>query len=184
MTLPRKIALLCIPFSLAFPTDASAQQCDMSRKSIGYRVTMCSPRGCNLGQERVDFVGEKIIHYSSAADRLGTIYQIGKTVDFCNPQLETHRPALCRDQFGPVRAQGTASFGDLKLTLTQTASETQDRYGGTITQFMHILVQACSSCVVQEISIDSILTNGQPVYRSRMSGLDICQIVDTSTLPH
>ena len=89
-----KCAAAVVAAAFASP-QANAQDCNISRKSMVFKVSLCNPSGCTLGQERIDFVGEKAIHYSNAASQLGTVYYLGQTVDFCNPQLETYRPALC-----------------------------------------------------------------------------------------
>jgi hypothetical protein len=172
--------------ALALSTDGNAQQCDMSRKSVAFIVTMCNARGCSPGQERIDFVGSKVIHYSSAAQALGTVYYLGKTVDYCNSQLDTYRPALCVIQSGPSYAHGTASFvGDnLKLTLIQDVPQTQAQRAGKMTQFMHIFIPACTECRLEDLSIDSVLATGQLIFRSRMASSGGCNVLDTSTLPH
>lgn len=181
-----RLLTISLTMIVASVGETSAQECNMDRKSILYGLTMCNPNGCTPGQERIDFVGGRIVHYSSAANRLGTVYQAGKTVDFCNPQLETYRSILCSDRVGPVRADGAASFssGHLQLTLKQYFDPMPGRNPGVLTQYMYIVVEACGACNVQDVSIVARLSTGQVTFQSRMTSSFGCQVVDTATLPH
>lgn len=155
---------------LVVPGLASAQQCGMSRKSITFKVTMCSQRGCSTGAETLNFVGDKVVHYQELASREGTIYKIGATVDFCDSRSESYRPSLCRNEFGPMKAHGTARFVGPSLTLQLVQEYTVRSVPARTTQIMRVEIPTCSSCRVVQVLIEAATLDGRLRDVTQMAG--------------
>jgi len=183
-----KATLCVILVTLLMPAYAYSQSCNLNRKTVGFKVTMCSQRGCNTGVERVDFVGDKVIHYSDRLAAEGTVYEVGKTVNFCDPRSQNYRPRLCRNEAGPVAASGTVSFIGSDIVLQKVENFAVQGVPARNTQTIRIRMEGCDACKVVQLTIDVVSLDPRHPVRdgSQMAGSEseLCQVVDTTTLPH
>lgn len=132
-------------------STGKAQQCNLDRKSITFTITLCSQKGCIPGAERVDIIGNHVIHYSNAASQIGTVYTLGQTVDLCNDPTNAGLWApRCSNVNDIVKANANATYtgNEIRLSVEQDFYKRalNNMLYARVVDLMRIGIISCNAC--------------------------------------
>ena len=65
---PIGLALIALTGTVS---GGEAQECNLNRKTISFTITICSQQGCKQGAERIDILGQHVVHYNDANAHVG-----------------------------------------------------------------------------------------------------------------
>ncbi len=168
----------------ALASAVEAQQCNLNRKTIRFNITVCSGQGCTPGAERVDIIGAHIVHYSSAAAGVGTVYTVGQTIDLCNDQANAAlwQPRCSKvDDIVKANAIATYANNEIRLTIEQLFFKRalNNQLYAKVVDVMRIGITNCSACQLLDSTTTGYNATGTHPLLT-MGGSGGCEISELS----